>query len=194
MKPEAQRKGDWIETYTGKKFWPLDPRPEDICVEDIAHALSCTCRYNGHSKHFFSVAQHSLNCSIYALRKFNYRFALLVLLHDAAEAYVSDIARPIKPFIRGFQEIEDKCQQVIYEALSVRPPNGIERGVIKHIDSIMLVTEAKELMLFDGWGKWAQDIKPDKWTLILNEKPENVKERFVRYYENLKRGLENEPD
>jgi uncharacterized protein len=184
------RKGDWIETYTGKKFWPLDPRPEDICIKDIAHALSCTCRYNGHCKHFFSVAQHSLNCSNFALREFNYRYALLALLHDAAEAYVSDIARPIKPFVKGFQEIEDGCQQVIYEALSVRPPNGIEQNIIKNIDSIMLVTEAKELMLFDGWGKWTQDINPDGWTLILNENPEEVKKRFLRQYNYLKREVE----
>ncbi len=182
------RKGDWIETYTGKKFWPLDPRPEDVCIEDIAHALSNTCRYNGHCKHFFSVAQHSLNCANYTLRIYGRnRYALLTLLHDAAEAYVSDIARPIKPFVLGFQEIEDNCQEVILEALGIAPPTTfVSKEFIKQIDSIMLVTEAKELMLFDGWGKWTEDIEPDAMTLILNEKPTTVYNRFIDLYKKLK--------
>lgn len=182
------RKGDWIETYTGKKFWPLDPRPEDICIEDIAHALSNTCRYNGHCKHYFSVAQHSLNCCFYTMRLPNIplRFALLALLHDAAEAYVSDMARPIKPFIKGFEEIEDNCQRVIYEALSIKPPNVLGREFVKSVDSIMLVTEAKVLMLFDGWGKWTEDVEPDDLTMILNENPEDVRDRFIRQYEYLR--------
>lgn len=52
------RKGDWILTFTGRRFYPLDPRPEDVCLEDIAHALSLICRYNGHSRFFYSVAEH----------------------------------------------------------------------------------------------------------------------------------------
>ncbi len=52
----SNRKGEWIQTYTGKQFWPLDPRPEDIDIEDIAHALALTCRFNGHCDYFYSVA------------------------------------------------------------------------------------------------------------------------------------------
>ena len=50
----------WIETYTGRKFWPLAPSPDDIDIFDIAQALSMTCRYKGHTNEFYSVAEHSV--------------------------------------------------------------------------------------------------------------------------------------
>ena len=59
------RVGDWIQVYTGGQFWPLDPRPEEIHIEDIAHALALTCRFTGHCREFYSVAQHSLLVSYY---------------------------------------------------------------------------------------------------------------------------------
>lgn len=55
-----QRRGDWMQTYTGRQFWPLDPLPEDVFIEDIAHALSMQCRYAGHVTRFYSVAEHSV--------------------------------------------------------------------------------------------------------------------------------------
>jgi hypothetical protein len=82
----------WIQTYTGRKFWPLDPRPDDVCIEDIAHALALKCRYTGHCREFYSIAQHSVMVShmVPAVD------ALWGLLHDAGEAYLPDVASPIK--------------------------------------------------------------------------------------------------
>ncbi len=179
------RKGDWIETYTGKKFWPLDPRREDICIEDIAHGLSNICRYNGQCKFFFSVAQHSLNCVEYIARRnmFQYpgrkRLQLLCLLHDAAEAYISDVSKPVKPFLPGFREIENKIMAAIYEALNVRPPNAFEKKMVKYVDKVMLATEARVLMTCDGWGDWIKDIEPDEEMVIRGEYPIAVKERYL---------------
>lgn len=82
----------WIQTYTGKKMFPLAPKREDICIEDIAHALSMKCRFNGHCNLFYSIAQHSL--IVASLVKPELRLA--ALLHDAAEAYLPDFCRPIK--------------------------------------------------------------------------------------------------
>jgi len=86
----AARIGDWIQTYTGKRFWPLDPRPEDVDILDIAHSLSLLCRFTGHTSSFYSVSQHS----ILVAQEVPKRLRLWALFHDAAEAYIGDIARP----------------------------------------------------------------------------------------------------
>ena len=85
----SERKGDWFLTYTGRQFWPLDPRPEDICIRDIAHHLSLCCRFNGACRVHYSVAQHSVmvaNILPAPLRFWG-------LMHDATEAYVGDMVR-----------------------------------------------------------------------------------------------------
>jgi len=141
-------KNPWIRTFTGLRFYPANPKIEDIDIRDIVHGLSNTCRYNGQCEYFFSVAQHSLNCAEYAAKKHSNRLQLLCLLHDAAEAYVSDIPAPIKPLIPEFARIEDSIMRVIYEAFNIVPPSPSEYLVIKEIDKIMLETEMNHLMPF----------------------------------------------
>lgn len=85
-------KETWVQTYSGKKFFPLDPNDDDLEIEDIAHALSNQCRFAGHVREFYSVAQHSVLVSL-DCRPEN---ALAGLLHDAAEAYLTDLPRPLK--------------------------------------------------------------------------------------------------
>src|SRR5690242_11754504 len=86
------RRGDWMQTYTGRRFWPLDPRVDDIDIGDIAHHLSLVCRFAGACREFYSVAQHCVGVSYVCDPK----DALWGLLHDAAEAYVGDMVRPLK--------------------------------------------------------------------------------------------------
>jgi len=81
----------WITTYTGKRFHYLDPQPEEIDIVDIAHALSLTCRFGGHCKEFYSVAEHSIRVAEIVPKEFQ----LLALLHDAGEAYTGDVQSPI---------------------------------------------------------------------------------------------------
>jgi hypothetical protein len=95
------RKGDWIQTFTGKQFWPLDPRPDEVYIEDIAHALGNICRFNGHCLRFYSVAEHCFHVS----HKVVPGLALMGLLHDAAEAYVCDVVRPVKPYLKEYKKI-----------------------------------------------------------------------------------------
>src|SRR6266496_1501995 len=85
-------KGGAIMTYSGELITPLNPDPDDIQIEDIAHALSNQCRFSGHCKQFYSVAEHSCRVSDLC----SYEHQLGGLLHDGTEAYLSDIARPIK--------------------------------------------------------------------------------------------------
>lgn len=89
-------KNPHIRTFTDKKFFFLDIKPEDICIEDIAHSLSHTCRYGGHCSCFFSVAEHSIRCCDRARGR---SIPLWGLLHDAAEAYIGDICKPLKTLL-----------------------------------------------------------------------------------------------
>jgi hypothetical protein len=146
-----ERYGDWIGTYTGRQFWPLDPRPDEVCIEDIAHALSQICRFNGHCKRFYSVAEHSLNVET-VLKSNGYALRLYALLHDAAEAYVCDIPRPMKSCLRGYKGIEEANLQAIYRAFNLSGPNAHEKKMIKLADNYILAIEARELMNnIDNW-------------------------------------------
>ena len=106
----------YILTYKKIEFYPLEPRVEDIDIEDVAHALSLLCRANGHFKHFYSVGQHSINCAKEAIaRGYSTRVAMGCLIHDASEAYLADITRPVKKHLHKYLEIEDKLQGEIFE-------------------------------------------------------------------------------
>jgi len=149
-----ERKGDWIETFTGKQFYVLDPRPEDICIEDIAHSLSQQCRYNGHCKAFYSVAQHCLDI-VENMKYNNYsnKIQLYGLLHDSAEAYISDIPRPIKRSIDGFNEIEDKILDQIWVKFDILEPSEKEWEIVKIFDNAMLFYEG--LYLTNNTNDWS---------------------------------------
>lgn len=131
----------YILTYKKKEFYPLEPRIEDIDIEDIAHALSLLCRANGHFKHFYSVALHSINCAYEAQARGDSQNVILAcLLHDGSEAYLADITRPVKKHLHKYLEIEDVLQNKIFEkwvpTLSVE-----ERKQVFEIDDAILYYE-----------------------------------------------------
>lgn len=139
--------GDYITTYTGLHFTPIEPKKEDICIKDIAHALSLMCRGNGHTKSFFSVGQHSINCSKEAkTRGYSKKVQLLCLLHDASEAYMSDITRPFKQHLKNYLKLEKQLQDLIYEKYILEPLTEKEVNQVKAIDDDMLYYELKELI------------------------------------------------
>ncbi|MGL4655851.1 MAG: phosphohydrolase [Sarcina sp.] len=105
-----------IKTYSKIKINPLNPNPDLILIDDIAHSLSLMCRANGHVSEFFSVAQHSICCAEEAIaRGYSNRIALALLLHDGSEAYLADITRPVKKSLTFYLEVEDKLQNTIYK-------------------------------------------------------------------------------
>ena len=106
----------YILTYKKNEFYPLDPKSEDIDIEDIAHALSLLCRANGHFKHFYSVGLHSLNCAYEAMaRGYSENVVLGCLLHDGSEAYLADITRPVKKHLQKYLDIEEVFQGKIFD-------------------------------------------------------------------------------
>lgn len=136
-----------ITTFSGEDFTPLSPKIEQIKIIDIAHALSMLCRANGHFERFYSVGQHSINCAIEAeSRGFSKDIQLACLLHDASEAYLSDMTRPVKNMLADYLKIEDFMQSMIYEKYLPTALSDSELSIVKAIDDDMLVCEFNALM------------------------------------------------
>ena len=130
-----------ILTYTGIMFDPTKPNKELINERDIAHALSLLCRANGHFPHFYSVAQHSLNCMREAAaRGYDARTQLACLLHDASEAYLSDVTRPIKGLMPEYLMFEARLQTEIYEKYLGKLTEA-EKAAVSEADDCMLYYE-----------------------------------------------------
>ena len=138
---------EYIVTFKGEKFTPLEPQIEKIHIEDIAHSLSLMCRANGHIDYFFSIAQHSLNCAAEAkARGLSVRVQLACLIHYASEAYISDITRPVKFYLDEYKKVEKKLQSTIYTKFLGEAPTEEELAPVKQIDDDMLVNEFDSLM------------------------------------------------
>lgn len=143
-------KTNWITTFTGRVVSPLALEPCDVCIEDIAHALSLRCRYGGQCKRFYSVAEHCCRVA-WALP---YPSKLYGLLHDAFEAYTADICGPIKNqfdvrvdgSFMGFCRHEQESMKIIWDGLGwPHPIEEIQKGV-DHLDAAMLHAEMIQLM------------------------------------------------
>lgn len=141
------RTGDWMQTASGRAFYPLDPRPEEIHIEDIAAALSKLCRYGGHCKRFYSVAEH---CVLMAHAAPD-GFRLSALLHDASEAYLSDVIRPVKRHLTNYEAIEAELERAIARRFCLAFPMPAE---VKRLDNAILADERDQAMLAPPceWG------------------------------------------
>ena len=136
---ETNAKAGNIITYTKVRMNPLSPQPEEISIYDIAHSLSYMCRANGHIKHFFSVAQHCINCSHEAkARGESEKVQLALLLHDASEAYIADITRPVKHNLTKYLEIEADLQSIIYVTFGIKALSPDEIKIIGEIVNVVL--------------------------------------------------------
>lgn len=136
----------YITTFTGKKIDPVNPEPQAIDIKDIAHALSLTCRGNGHVKQFFSVGQHCIMCAREAAaRGYSRRVVLGCLLHDASEAYMSDVPRPFKAVLKEYMDAEDKLIDLIYEKFLGSTLNLEEKELVKQVDDGVLYYDMLEL-------------------------------------------------
>lgn len=152
-----------MQTFTGKAFWPLDPRPEEIDPDDIAHALGMLCRYGGHVADFYSVAEHCVLMS-YAVSPEN---ALWALLHDATEAYMVDLPRPLKRHMPDYRLAETRLMVALCDRFGL--PHEEPAEVVEADNRILLDERDAYLMLppplpwgidhleplgvqFQGWG------------------------------------------
>lgn len=138
---------DYITTFSGAHFVPTRPDKNKIHIKDIAHALSMICRGNGHVKTFFSVGQHCIHCALEAqARGYSPRVILACLIHDASEAYMSDVPRPFKQYLAEYKKIEENLLQVIYEKYLGTPLTETEEALVKEVDDDMLYYDLLELL------------------------------------------------
>lgn len=149
--------GLYIQTFTGKKFYWDRIEDNEYDIVDIAHALSMNCRFTGHTRRFYSVAEHCLMVSSMVPES----LSLAGLLHDAAEAYVHDIPTPLKQWLREHghlvgDNLEKSIQSEIYLRFQCKPfPE--EEVEIKMVDKRMGATEARDLMTGWPWPEWGPE-------------------------------------
>lgn len=138
---------DEICTYTHRYMNPLAANASDIVIEDIAHALSLMTRANGHFPEFYSVGQHCISCHDEAkARGYSDRLVLACLLHDAGEAYLSDVTRPIKHHMNYYNEAEGRLLSLIYTKFLGSDLTEEEAGLVKSVDDAMLYHEFMHYM------------------------------------------------
>lgn len=177
---------DYITTYTKIHFTPLNPRPEDIKIEDIAHALSLMTRANGHFPEFYSVAQHCIACAEEAAaRGYSKNVVLACLLHDAQEAYMADVTRPVKKHLEKFIEIESQLQNAIYRRFGLTLTD-CERALVDEIDDAMLYYEFLHYM-----GEHLADVPPKiaSQPVFVTKPFKDMEKRYIEMYEKLNVGF-----
>lgn len=171
----------YITTYTEKKIDPLQPDVDLFDVRDFAHALSLTCRGNGHVKQFLSVGQHCVWCAKEAAaRGYSKRVILACLLHDASEAYMSDVPRPLKEVLPEYVRAEEKIINLIYTKFLGSPLTEEEQILVKKVDDDLLYFDLRELLGITDLGEEPKlKIKQDYTVRPFEE----VEQEYLELYE-----------
>ncbi|MDD5359463.1 MAG: hypothetical protein PHI79_05790 [Sulfurovaceae bacterium] len=174
----AKQDYDFIVTSTGRKFYMKDIEKNQLHIEDIAIALSRICRFAGHCKRYYSVAEHS----ILVANLLPPEFALAGLLHDATEAYLGDVTRPLKNQLQQYRDIEDRLHGHIEKSFDVDFSNPI----IKEADDLALFIEASHLYPNEDlktWGiKIPNDIPEIMFITDFDINPFDAKKMFIKKY------------
>lgn len=169
------RIGDWMITASGRRFYPLDPRPEDLDWGDVAHHLARLCRYGGAVSGWYSVAEHSCLMSDWFLARGETLNACYALVHDGPEFAIQDVIRPIKPELPDFKRIEAPIERMMLEAAGLDP---VLPDAIKKADTLIIGDERRQLFpadvlaradwVFEGelgvrCRQWERDQARDEW-------------------------------
>ena len=203
MSDSPNRMGHFMATYSGKLFFHEDPRPGDVCIQDIAHSLSMICRFGGHVRQFYSVGQHSvLACWLCCYLGGTIAEAKQALLHDGAEAYMGDVIWPLKHArqMTGYGALIADVERVVAQAFGT--PAAMS-PIVKYIDMVLLATEKRDVVGFTINGKEADkisapELKGSKWeheaVQALPRKiwpwtPERAEVEFLKTFEWVSRSL-----
>jgi len=166
-------RGRFISTHTGGRFYPFDPRPDEVRLDDIAQGLAHTCRYAGQVQQFYSVALHSVHVSR-ELADEPPRVQCYGLLHDAAEAYLADVPGPVKAELPAYRDAEDAILDAVWAAFDLDPPTDDEWAAVMDADVRLRRYEAPALL---ADGDWAGD--PLDRDYDLDASIPEVRERFL---------------
>lgn len=170
--------GPTITLASGAQFDFLDPHGSEFTIEDVAHGLAHVCRYAGQCRGFYSVAEHSMLVA----RVVEPRLALEALLHDAAEAFIGDVTRPLKQLLPEYKRIEAIVEDAIVERF------GLDRDrlkAVKEADLRVLAAEQQQVMA-PGTADWAVEagIEPAA-IMVTMMTPDTAKKSFLAHYDRL---------
>jgi uncharacterized protein len=169
----------YVSTFLGNRFFLTSPHIDDVAIEDIAHGLAYQCRFNGQTSAFYSVAQHSLMVMSLVPEPLHFQ----ALLHDAAEAYLGDMVKPLKQLFPEFGVIESRVMDIIGQRFAI----DLTRldPAIKRADMVALATEKRDLMPYstEAWSYLEGiDALPD---IIEPMGPQAAKEAFLQAFRSL---------
>lgn len=181
-----------LRVCSDRKVNVFDLQPQDICIEDIAHALGNQCRYGGHTKFHYSVAQHSVYVAVTVLDiSKDVKRALVALLHDASEAYLTDLPRPLKdqPIFNFYRDLERQVQRRVMQAFNL--PHE-EDELVKKIDNEILTYECQQLFnpgfFPEGFGCVAEP-NWDIPLIVTPYTPLRATRQFLHLYNTLQERL-----
>ncbi len=172
----------WITMFSGHRFYPLEPKASDVYIIDIAHALARKCRFTGHTRDFYSVAEHCVRVA----EMLPQRWKLRGLLHDGSEYVLPDVAAPIKvlPEFQWFRALEDRVQTAIYERFGL---DGDDPPDVKYCDLILCATEKRDLLVPVEGGQYPNKFPPlDE--IIVSWSHQEAEARFLAMFHHLYRG------
>lgn len=191
------RRGEWMHTSLGGRFFPADPRPEEVFISDIANGLALDCRYGGQGRvdRFYSVAEHSVHMASAGARLgWRGEACLATLLHDAAEAYCNDLPWPVKDAVgEAYWGLEYAIQNVIWKKYGLIYWSHIHAKGIKDLDRRMIPIEKNAIMRYQQ--PWSHDqYKPIDGVVIWCLDPPHAKQKFIDEYEAICHRLGIEPE
>lgn len=162
----GDQRTDWFTTSTGKRCWIGNPVASEICLEDIARSLARQCRFAGHLRDEFdhySVAQHSVLVS----RLCKPEHALIGLLHDATEAYLQDIIRPLKKTLgAAYRDLEARWALALGDRFGLEPAALLDLpDDVEHADVVALMTERRDLLDQRNAHLWTQRAEPHEMAI-----------------------------
>jgi hypothetical protein len=181
---------NWFQTRTGKLVDVRNPTPDMVDLEDIAHALSMICRFAGHTREFYSVAEHSVLVALLGNRSdFSPEFNLALLLHDAAEAYVGDIISPVKRLLAPASDsLERQWLRAIETKFNLENRLSDMDQSIHKADRLALSIEVSKLFYPVDPAWWTKFEKPTKIQLLSQVhcvSPADAKRQFLEYFNAL---------
>lgn len=169
--------GPTIMLSSGKQFDFLDPHNSEFDIEDVAHGLAHVCRYAGQCNDFYSVAEHSLLVSDMVEE-----YAFEALLHDASEAFIGDITRPLKQLVPEFKKIEAVVEDAVIERFGMRRDY---RAAVKEADLRVLAAEQLQIMA-PGCADWAQQAGIEPAPIrVRHLRPSEAKYEFLSRFAKL---------
>lgn len=181
-------RGPWVQVHSGRRYYLFDPRPEEIDIEDIAHGLAHICRYNGHTIQHYSVAEHS----VLVARRIPSTITdvrLAALLHDAAEAYLGDVTRPLKMCLPNYKLLEAVANKAISAHFGLHD-DLLTTLIVKRADEEVFSSEASQVMSGGAKG-WELPVRPAPFDIKVNFwPPEVAKTVFLRMYREVRGAMQ----